>query len=230
MANKKEVRVPKKTGLRKYDASQPTQLVSMANTLKGHIVKHGLYTEIHGKNYAHVEGWQFAGALLGIIPVIESIEDLSKASEIKWRATVQLVNIKTDKVWGRGFAICSNKESKKKSFDEYAILSMAQTRAIGKAYRNTIGWVLKLAGYEGTPSEEMLKMGEKVPEARSQATIATAAKTVVLKEGQKIGPDGMPTYLCANCDVPITDQVADYSMKVHKERLCRDCQPKSKKK
>ena len=32
---------------------------------------------------------------------------------------------------------------------------MAQTRAIGKAYRNIIGWVMKMAGYEGTPGEEM---------------------------------------------------------------------------
>jgi len=40
---------------------------------------------------------------------------------------------------------------------------MAQTRAIGKAYRNVIGWVIKLAGYEGTPSEEMVKVGESQP-------------------------------------------------------------------
>jgi hypothetical protein len=32
---------------------------------------------------------------------------------------------------------------------------MAQTRAIGKAYRNLIGWVMKMTGYESTPAEEM---------------------------------------------------------------------------
>ena len=45
--------------------------------------------------------------------------------------------------------------------DEYAILSMAQTRAIGKAFRNLIGWVIKMAGYESTPAEEM--SGKTIP-------------------------------------------------------------------
>jgi hypothetical protein len=32
---------------------------------------------------------------------------------------------------------------------------MAQTRAIGKAYRNTFGFIAKAAGFEATPAEEM---------------------------------------------------------------------------
>jgi hypothetical protein len=32
---------------------------------------------------------------------------------------------------------------------------MAQTRAVGKAFRMKIGWLLKIAGYETTPAEEM---------------------------------------------------------------------------
>ena len=38
---------------------------------------------------------------------------------------------------------------------------MAQTRAIGKAYRNLIGWVMKMAGYEATPKEEMVKVNDE---------------------------------------------------------------------
>src|SRR5688572_13498615 len=34
---------------------------------------------------------------------------------------------------------------------------MAQTRATGKAFRMSIGWIMKLAGYEPTPSEEVSK-------------------------------------------------------------------------
>jgi hypothetical protein len=52
-------------------------------------------------------------------------------------------------------AICSNKEGNKRQWDEYAILSMAQTRATGKAFRNLISWLMKAAGFEATPAEEM---------------------------------------------------------------------------
>ena len=34
-------------------------------------------------------------------------------------------------------------------------MSMAQTRAIGKAYRNCLAWIIRAAGYEPTPAEEM---------------------------------------------------------------------------
>ena len=84
--------------------------------------------------------------------------------------------LKDGKVVARGFALCSNKEAIKKSFDEYAVLSMAQTRAIGKAYRNLIGWVMKLSGYEGTPSEEVMGVGEAV-----KAQMSPVKKEVVLE-------------------------------------------------
>ena len=35
------------------------------------------------------------------------------------------------------------------------MMSMAQTRALGKAYRMALGWIMKMAGYEATPAEEM---------------------------------------------------------------------------
>lgn len=141
--------------VKNYDIAQAKDMQAMANVLKSHIVKHKLYTKIRDKNYVEVEGWQFAGGMLGILPQIVEVKDLSTDKEIKWLAGVKLVNIKDGETVGRGYALCSNKEAKKKSFDEYAVLSMAETRAIGKAYRSTIGWVMKVAGYEATPTEEM---------------------------------------------------------------------------
>lgn len=60
--------------------------------------------------------------------------------------------------YGQGF--CSNLESLKSGFDEYSVNSMAQTRSIGKAYRNLIGFVMKSAGFEPTPGEEMEQVKE----------------------------------------------------------------------
>ena len=36
-----------------------------------------------------------------------------------------------------------------------SMMSMAQTRAYNKATRNSLGWVMQMAGYQGTPAEEM---------------------------------------------------------------------------
>ncbi len=99
-----------------------------------------------------MEGWQFAGGLMGLFPKVVKVENLGPG---KWLAQVDIINRKDGSVAGSGFALCSKEENKKANFDEYAILSMAQTRAIGKAYRNLIGWMMKLAGYESTPAEEI---------------------------------------------------------------------------
>lgn len=151
----------KELSVQKYALARPQEMQAMAKVLKQHILDHKLYTNIQGKNYVHVEGWQFAGGMMGTFPRIVRVEKLESGA---WLAEAEIVQLTTQKIISRGFAICSKTESKKKGFDEYAILSMAQTRAIGKGYRNLIAWVMKLAGYESTPAEEV-KADEK-PEKR----------------------------------------------------------------
>jgi len=163
--NKKNKRVKKEKNLsltttkKTYEIDKPFQMVQMAIILKNHIIKNKLYASIAGKNYVMVEGWQFAGGLMGILPRIVEVKEIAPN---KWMAKAEIINQKTKEIIGTGFALCSKEEAKKKTFDEYAILSMAQTRAIGKAYRNLIGWVMKLAGYESTPAEEMVKVKQEM--------------------------------------------------------------------
>lgn len=200
----------------KYELSKPSDMVAMASVLKKHIVEQKLFTTIVGKNYAHVEGWQFAGGLMGLHAEVADIQNLSTTTEIKWLAKVELKSA-DGKTVGLGFALCSNKESKKKSFDEYAILSMAQTRAIGKAYRNLVGWVMKTAGYETTPSEEMFKMGDTTP--------------VTQPENQEVVYDKeLPGFECFVGGEMITKAEHDYSKKIYGKPLCRAHQKESKPK
>lgn len=173
--------IPKKE-IQKYSINSPAKMVYMAKTLKKHIIDNNLYVEIVGKNYVMVEGWQFAGGLLGLLPRIAKVKCLG---DNKWFAHAEIINQKTKEVISSGFAICSKEENKKKSFDEYAILSMAQTRAIGKAYRNLIGWVIKLAGYESIPAEEVTPIKE------SNAEKFEKAKKMI---GQIKNPDGLIEY------------------------------------
>jgi hypothetical protein len=192
-----------------YDISQPLEMIDMSAVLKNHVVKQKLYSNIQGKNYVHTDGWQFAGGLMGLYPRVVSVENLTNDSEIKWKSDVEIVRISDDKVVGRGFAICSSKESKKRTFDEYAILSMSQTRAIGKAYRNLVGWVMKAAGYESTPSEEMPNI-----------------INTVVEQKQAVKPQ--KPIECVNCASIITEAEAKYSQRLFKKNLCRICQATKK--
>lgn len=133
-------------------------VMKLAEVLKDFILKNKLSSKIQGRDFVNVEGWQFAGTALGIIPILESVNKITeglKTNETKFEATVNLLNVNTGMVVGRGYALCSDTENGKKGFQEYAIASMAQTRAIGKAYRNILAYVVKAAGFEPTPSEEM---------------------------------------------------------------------------
>lgn len=204
-----------------YHLSQPKEIVAMAEVLKKHVVDQKLYTNIQGKNYVHVEGWQFAGGLLGTFPRVVAIENLSTSGDIKWKAEVEIVNLKDGSVLSRGFAICSSKESKKKSFDEYAILSMAQTRAVGKAYRNVIGWVMKLAGYESAPAEEMTRAGE-TPAA---APVAPQRTTTTEAPAADLVCHGLTK---SGCGEDLSQQEYDYSKKMYGKPLCRKHQKEAK--
>lgn len=153
------------TKTEQVELTSPSDIMNFATNLRDLIVQNKLFTAIKGKNYVNVEGWQIAGAFTGTFPIVESVENLSEGNTYKYRAEVSLRDKDGNKV-GYGVAICTNKEPGKTGFDEYAVASMAQTRAVGKAYRMKIGWLLKVAGYETTPAEEMDAVAAEVIEER----------------------------------------------------------------
>lgn len=71
-----------------------------------------------------------------------------------WEACVQVLTPDAV-VAGRAEAMCSRSEATWAQRDEFAVRSMAETRAESRAYRRACGWIVKLAGYEPTPAEEM---------------------------------------------------------------------------
>jgi len=138
-----------------FDLSAPAEAMEVAIILQKFVIEKKLTANIKGKNYPLVEAWQFAGSQLGLYPLLIEVKDLSNEKEIKYAATVEVRRINNDQLMSKGYAVCSNKESSKRQFDEYAICSMAQTRAEGKAYRMLLAWLMKAAGFEATPAEEM---------------------------------------------------------------------------
>jgi hypothetical protein len=161
-----------------YELINKDSMLKLSTELSQLIKEKGLSSNIQGKQFVNVEGWQFAGASLGLMPIITITTDLSKDDEIKYMATCEVRNITSGQLVATGIALCSNKEKTKRFFDEYAILSMAQTRAIGKAYRNLLAWLMKAAGFEATPAEEMDFVDAKA-DARAKEETPTKKPKVV---------------------------------------------------
>lgn len=139
----------------KYDLANPSKTLELAAELQRFVKEQGLTVNIKGKSYPMVESWQWAGAQLGLYPQLNYVSNLSQDGEVKYMAEVNICQWGTNEPISKGVAICSNKEANKRQWDEYAILSMAQTRATGKAFRNLLSWLMKAAGFEATPAEEM---------------------------------------------------------------------------
>ena len=162
-----------------YELINKDSMLKLSTELSQLIKEKGLSSNIQGKQFVNVEGWQFAGASLGLMPIITLTTDLSKDDEIKYMATCEVRNITSGQLVATGIALCSNKEKTKRFFDEYAILSMAQTRAIGKAYRNLLAWLMKAAGFEATPAEEMDFAKEETPTKKPKVVEVVAEEVPV---------------------------------------------------
>ena len=185
MATTEKTTTPKASSARveSYDIARSNETLDLAKDLAKFIKENKLSTQVQGKEFVNVEGWQYAGSRLGIVPIVEHVINVSNDQEIKYQAKVTLFDMRSQHTVGAGFAICSNKESGKKFYQEFAIASMAQTRAIGKAYRNILAWIIRAAGYEPTPAEEMEYTGNvpAAPAGNAPSGSPTASEPPVMR-------------------------------------------------
>ena len=142
---------------------------NVANTLAPLVRSQGLVvTGLNRANkeaeYVTVEGWEVLGTFLGIVPVTTIIREVKSKQDrtvgYVARATLyQNPVIENDEIVGGTVIARAEAQADRSGFqkDLFAIASMAQTRALGKAYRMGLSWIMKMAGFEGTPAEEMPK-------------------------------------------------------------------------
>jgi hypothetical protein len=159
-----------------FAASSPAETVARAtdaaNVLKQVITQAGLIAKIGGKDYLTVEAWTTLGVMCGVTARTQWSREIDGG----WEAAVEVVNA-NGLVIGRAEAECLRSERNWQKRDDYAIRSMAQTRAMGKALRMPLGWIAVLAGYEATPAEEMPANGpvsERVAQKESSGQAVTA--------------------------------------------------------
>jgi hypothetical protein len=92
------------------------------------------------------------GGMLGIVPVVAWARRLEDGTG--WEARVEARTL-DGHVVGAAESMCSRDEQTWKRRDEYALRSMAQTRAISRALRAPLGQIVVLAGYEPAAAKEI---------------------------------------------------------------------------
>ncbi len=181
----------KKAKVESFDIARSDETLDLAKDLAKFIKDNKLTTNVQGKEFVNVEGWQYAGSRLGIVPIVEHVINVGNENELKYQAKVTLFDLRHGVMVGAGFAVCSNKEAGKKFYQEFAIMSMAQTRAIGKAYRNILAWIIRAAGYEPTPAEEMDYNTNTA--APAPATAPVPAMQVVPADAPAVAAEAAPS-------------------------------------
>ena len=137
----------------------------IAKPLKDIIESQGLSKAYGGGQNKHVflEGWNILGTMLGLHAYTEDTYEVelknTKRGASKIIAYESIVSIRDNNtnsiIFGRSTNMCTNEEKGRTEHARYAIRSMAESRTTGKAWRNALAWVMKMAGYATTPAEEM---------------------------------------------------------------------------
>lgn len=156
--------------------------------------------------HVNVEGWQALGTLTGVAigqvtsrplddPVDYEVEvkhfvkgqrgvidrvETYRVQGRSWEARV--VVVRNGATVGVGEAMCSRTEPTWARRDDFAVRSMAITRATAKAYKQAAGWIVTLAGYSSTPAEEMPRDADTTAPAfgpAAEGDVVTAASTAL---------------------------------------------------
>lgn len=149
-----------------FGTTEPQEVVQRAtkhaHALAAVIRDRKLFTTINGRDHVRVEGWTLLGSMIGVFavpvwthPVPDDWRDRNMDRPDGWQARVEVRTLGGEVV-GAATASCMRAEKNWRDRDEYALESMAQTRATSKALRLPLGFVVVLAGYDVTPAEEMV--------------------------------------------------------------------------
>lgn len=149
-----------------------------AKVLANVIREKHLAVGINNREYVRVEGWTLLGTMLGVFPICV----WSRRIDDGWEARVEARTL-NDRLVGAAEAQCDRSENTWKTRSDFALRSMAQTRATSKALRLPLGFIMALAGYETTPAEEMDALTTAqapVRKARTKPAPAEAAPPKVI--------------------------------------------------
>jgi hypothetical protein len=139
-----------------FGTSDPRKALENMGELAGLLVDvvrdRKLSVKIGGREHLYAEAWTTLGGMLGIFAIVTWTKP--NESNDGYVARVEARTRAGDLV-GAAEAECSRVETTWARRDPYALRSMAQTRAIGRALRAPLGQIVTLAGYQPAAAEEM---------------------------------------------------------------------------
>lgn len=153
---------------------------------------------INNKTYLQFEDWQTLGRFYGVTAKASSTKyvEFGEGYELVrgFEATADALLVASDQVISSAEAMCLDDEPKWEQKPLFQLKSMAQTRACAKALRNVLAWVVVLAGYEGTPAEELDGTVETViaprrkseTKKRNRETKAAASETLSFTQQKEL--------------------------------------------
>jgi hypothetical protein len=174
------------------DQLTPTQRLEgaaeIANALAGVIEQKKLYTSISGRRHVLAEGWQVLANLMQVgletewtRPVYDRDEKL-----FGWEARV-ICRAKDGQVIGSAESMCCRDEERWRDANEHALRSMAQTRAVSRALRQCIGFIVKLSGFEATPAEELdSSPPKKAPAEKAEADREASNRPITMTDRSEL--------------------------------------------
>ena len=168
------------------------QATEMATALKGALDRGNLIKRIDKRDYVLIEGWTLLGTMLGVSPVLVWSRPLDNG----WEARVEARTL-AGVVLSAAEASCTYDERNWAGRPDFALRSMAQTRATAKALRMALGFIVSMAGFETTPAEEMVDaVVVQPPSPRRPEPVRQ--RTPVLAEGT-------PVPVCSTHNKPMKD-------------------------
>jgi hypothetical protein len=155
-----------------FGTDDPAEVIARAQAIAAPLAEvirdRGLFATIHGREHVTIEGWTLLGSMVGVFPDIESTDRTPDG----WEARASAIRLDGSR-FGAVEAQCTRSEPTWRDRDDFALRSMAQTRAASKALKYPLGFIMKLAGYDPTPAEEF---AAEAPAPRRGRPTGSAAK------------------------------------------------------
>ncbi|MHC1577483.1 MAG: hypothetical protein ACXQT6_02160 [Candidatus Methanospirareceae archaeon] len=129
-----------------------------ADSLYAIVEKQHLYQEMHGKKYLQLEAWQTLGRFCNLAAFIEWTKPVELWGAKGFEARAVIKDSEGNTV-SAAEAMCMSDEANWKRRPIFQVRSMAQTRALSKAYRSCLSFIVSLVGYAVTPAEEVEEGG-----------------------------------------------------------------------
>ena len=148
-----------------HGAEVVQRAMAASQSLANAVQQNKWFVDMSGKKYLEVEAWQFIGMVIGIDADIEYTKPITNDTGIVLAYESKAVLYRNGTPFSSGIMECGmdsfptrGKHGRDK---DKAAQSASQTWAVSKAYRNRLGFLAKMAGYESTPADEM--RGDKEP-------------------------------------------------------------------